>query len=117
MRIYYGETKFKPKPLCKVQCVNVYCHKICKDSIGGKTLEGYVYDACTGKPVRHATVILENVLGREACSTDCRGHYKMYMPCKDTWCKIKIKKHKYYMYYACKLYVEQEQLDFKICPR
>ncbi len=117
MKIYYGETQIDPNPKCKVQCVNVYCHKICGDMCSSQGLEGYIYNACTRKPVKHATIILENKFFKETCVTDCKGHYKIYLPCRNTWCKIKIKKHGRYRYYCCKLYVEKEKMNFKIYPR
>lgn len=119
MKIYVGETKkiFIPSDDCKQYRINVCCEKVSIRPPCPSNLEGYIYNARTKRPVRNAKVVIENKFGYEVCYTDFRGHYKVYMPCKHTWCKIKIKRHKYYRYYTSKVYVKASRLDFKIYHR
>lgn len=119
MKMYIGETKpiFISSEESRSYKINVCCHKVSINPFCPNNLEGCIYDAQTKRPVRDAKVVVKNEFGYEVCYTDCNGHYKIYMPCKDTWCKIKVKSHKYYPYYASNVYVKENRLDLKIYHR
>lgn len=119
MKMDVGETKKRvmPSDYSKVPYIGICYDRGCMNSFCPNHLEGYIYNVWTGRPVKHATIVVENEYGCEACITDSRGYYKISMPCKNTWCQISIKKHNFYKHYAANIYIKESKIDFKMCPK
>lgn len=118
MKMNVGETKKRVmrSNYAKVPYIDICYERVCMNSFCPNHLEGYIYNVWTSKPVKHATIVVENDYGCEVCITDSNGYYKICMPCKNTWCHISIKKHNYYRQYAVKRYIKESKIDFKIWP-
>lgn len=114
MKVYIGETKrirvpFNPAESIKV---NVLCNKICIGEKRSKKIEGYVYNYCTGEPIKGAKIVVQNRLFYEEALTDDNGYYRLYIPFINFRYNIMISKRGYRGYKNDSIYISNNKQNF-----